>query len=295
MYLKIFVSFDLRRIIEGLMHIDMGIFDIFKKGDKGKPVVPEADKKEQTIDLYETARQQGFEQEKPVDDINNTELVATLLNIPREQRDENWVERFLKALPKATFHSASPQLIAGPDGFPYFQLFVSQPGDDLQPYVIEEMIHGFLVERGYGIVINPGTAQPDWVLTYGDILNYSLTGNFFTIDSLFSNHNKVDEAVKAGEEIMVGQPSESILPQQTRKLLKDFFELNSIQNPKVMLMVRKTDDEVQQDLVFNITPSLFDSEDQYRNMMQTVTWYLPRHYSIMGLAEENIENGFMPL
>ena len=94
---------------------------------------------------------------------------------------------------------------------------------------------------------------------------------------------------------MVGQPSETILPQETRKLLKDFFQLNGIEDPKVMLMMRKNGEEVSQDLAFNITPEGFESEEHYRNMMQTVTWYLPRHYSVVGLHDNHLENGFMPL
>jgi hypothetical protein len=62
-----------------------------------------------------------------------------------------------------------------------------------------------------------------------------------------------------------------------------------------MLMMRKNGEDVSQDLAFNITPEVFESEEHYRNMMQTVTWYLPRHYSVVGLDESHVENGFMPL
>lgn len=291
----------------------MGLFDIFKKTETAKKaaapaateikpeaVIPAATEEEVSVEEHsKPARSpEPLEQDTPQrisGDLNKTQALATLLEVPREERSETWVSQFLADLPFAAFRCGTPQLIAGPDGFPYFQLYIPAPGEEFQSYVIHEMISGFLVERGYGVVLNPGSGQPDWVLTYGDILNYHLNGNFFTLDSLFSNSSNASEEVAQGEEIMIGQPAETILPSQTRKLLKDFFELNGIQHPKVMLMMRKNGEEVSQDLAFNITPKFFESEEHYRNMMQTVTWYLPRHYSVVGLDESNVENGFMPL
>jgi hypothetical protein len=275
----------------------MGLFDIFRKTEAAKPAeqkkVTEPAKTAEEITSAEPAKQ--IHTQAHAGDLAKTQVIDALLTIPREERTESWVNDFLASLPYAALRCGTPQLIAGPDGFPYFQLFVPKPGEEFQSYVIHEMISGFMVERGYGIVLNPGAGHPDWVLTYGDILNYHLNGSFFTLDSLFSNSSNTEETVAQGEEVMVGQPSEVILPAQTRKLLKDFFELNGIHNPKVMLMMRKNGEEMSQDLAFNITPESFESEEHYRNMMQTVTWYLPRHYSVVGLHDHYVENGFMPL
>jgi hypothetical protein len=266
----------------------MGLFDIFRKTETAKQSGEEnAGEKEPVTEPVNEKEPEGY-----LGDLEKTQAIAELLLVPREERDENWVNRFLADLPLASFRCGTPQLIAGPDGFPYFQLFLPEPGEEFQCFVIDRMITDFLVERGYGVVINPGAGQPDWVLTYGDLLNYHLNGNFFTLDSLFSNSDNAEDVVTTGEEIMVGQPSEIILPAFTRKLLKDFFELNGIEGPKVMLMMRKKGEEVSQDLVFNITPEGFESETHYRNMMQTVTWYLPRHYSVVGLNESGTVQGF---
>lgn len=279
----------------------MGLFDIFKKAEPAKQPEPvKAVEKEPFAEpVKETAPAvapaKPAEKEGYLGDLQKTQIITELLLIPREQRDENWVDRFLYNLPAASFRCGNPQVIAGPDGFPYFQLLLPEHGKEFQCFVVEKMIPDFLVERGYGVVLNPGSGQPDWVLTYGDILNYHLTGGFFTMESNFSNKDTPEEVISGGEEVMVGQPSEAILPLETRKLLKDFFQLNGIEDPKVMLMMRKNGEEVNQDLVFNITPEGFESEQHYRNMMQTVTWYLPRHYSIVGLRDDHMENGFMPL
>jgi hypothetical protein len=268
----------------------MGLLNIFKKTDNEKenspakavPQAPAAPVQQQLTD------EQRLSLEK-------THSVADLLAVPKAERDEQWAERFLADLPLASFRCGTPQIVAGPDGFPYFQLFVPAPGEEFQSFVIERMIGEFLLERGYGVLINPGSEDPDWVLSYGDILNYSLNGSFFTLDSLFSSSSDEEVVGSADEEIMIGQPAENILPKQTRKLLKDFFELNGIEDPKVLMMVRKNGTEMCQDLAFNITPSHFESETHYRNMMQTVTWYLPRHYSLIGLHDADLDSGFMPL
>lgn len=279
----------------------MGLFDIFKKAEPAKQPEPvKAVEKEPVAEPVKerapaVAPAKPAEKEGYLGDLQKTQIITELLLIPREQRDENWVDRFLYNLPAASFRCGNPQVIAGPDGFPYFQLLLPEHGKEFQCFVVEKMIPDFLVERGYGVVLNPGSGQPDWVLTYGDILNYHSTGGFFTMESNFSNKDTPEEVISGGEEVMVGQPSETILPLETRKLLKDFFQLNGIEDPKVMLMMRKNGEEVNQDLVFNITPEGFESEQHYRNMMQTVTWYLPRHYSIVGLRDDHMENGFMPL
>lgn len=270
----------------------MGLFDIFKKteapkqSETAKTVAKEVD----TAASAETTAK-GYS-----GDPKKTQAIASLLAVPYEERNEQWAAALLADLPLAGFRCGSPQIIAGPDGFPYFQLFLPEEGKEFQSFVVDRMVKDFLLNRGYGVVLNPGAGQPDWVLTYGDILNYHLNGSFFKPEHFFSTSKVKEEVVAEGEEIVVGQPSEAILPVQTRILLKDFFQLNGINEPKVMLMMRTKGGEVSQDLVFNITPEGFESEEQYRNMMQTVTWYLPRHYSLVGLHDnQQAENGFMPL
>lgn len=269
----------------------MGLLDIFKKAENTNE-----DGLEKAVDkdaVNEFVKDVVLEEQRL--SLQKTASIADLLAVAKEERNEAWLNQFLADLPGASFRCGNPQVIAGPDGFPYFQLFVPEPGEEFQSYAIEIMIPEFLLERGFGVIINPGEGEPDWVLSYGDVLNYSLNGSFFTYDSNFSTNNDPDEVVGEGEEIMVGQPAETILPVQTRQLLKDFFALNGIADPKVLLMVRKKGEEMYQDLAFNITPEFFETEMHYRNMMQTITWYLPRHYSLIGLHDADVGSGFMPL
>lgn len=262
----------------------MGLFDIFKKSEPEKSSVPETKSESAAVPLPE-----GY-----AESLEKTEHIASLLAIPLPDRDDKWAQEFFIDLPAASFSCGTPQVIAGKDGFPYFQLIVPQPGAEFQSFVIDKMMNDFLLERGFGVTVSLGDGSPEWVLTYGDILNLHLSGSFLTTESAF-NSTRVSEVVAENEEVIVGQPSENILPAQTRKLLKDFFELNGIQSPKLLLIIRKNGDGATQDLAFNITPDQFETELHYRNMMQTVTWYLPRHYSIIGLSEDVFENEFIPV
>lgn len=262
----------------------MGLLDIFKKNqpEKSIPAVPKAESADLTLS------------EDYAESLAKTERIDTLLAIPATDRDQNWLNQFLSDLSEASFSCGNPQVIAGKDGFPYFQLLLPKKGAEFQSFVISKMMDDFLLERGFGVVINAGAESPEWVLTYGDILNLHLNGSFFSAESAF-NSDTAKAIVADQEEVMVGQPSEALLPAKTRRLLRDFFELNGILEPKILLLMRKDGEGMSQELAFNITPSQFETEEHYRNMMQTVTWYLPRHYSIIGLSDEIFENEFLPL
>jgi len=64
-----------------------------------------------------------------------------------------------------------------------------------------------------------------------------------------------------------------------------------------MLIARNYTDEetATQDLVFNIMPTQFASEKDFDTIMNTLQWFLPKHYSFFGVDEMSIENGFLPL
>jgi len=99
------------------------------------------------------------------------------------------------------------------------------------------------------------------------------------------------------EEILVGQPSETILPHHVRTQLREFLDYYGVKNAKIMLIARnyKDEEKVSQDLVFNIVANQFRTEKEFTNIMEAIGWFLPRHYSYIGLDEFAVENGFMPL
>lgn len=264
----------------------MGLFDFLKK--KQTPKQPETKPAERPS--QDTA-------EPYLGDLEKTNIIYGLLQTPKAQRNEDWRETFLQHIIHASFRCAEPQVITGPDGFPYFQLFLPEPYQPFQCYVIDRMKDDFLLELGYGVVINPGTDSADWVLSYGDILNLKLNGGFFAKGDYPFASGAGPEIIQEEEQVMIGQPNETLVPHAARKLLANLLQANGIQNPKIMLMMRQQKDGsgAYQDLVFNLTAEQFDSQAHYKNVMQTIGWYLPRHYSYVGMEEKNFGSGFEPL
>lgn len=230
-------------------------------------------------------------------DLAKTAELYQLMAVPKQDRDEAWSTAFLANAAAASFRCGSPQIIQGPDSLPYFQLFLPEPGLSFQCYVIERMKDDFLLERGLGVVINPTPAGPDWVFSYGDIVNFALHHEFYTTGETPFSKQVSDEVIEGEEQVMVGQPNETLLPQATRNVLREYLQQNGIATPKIALLMRRLPNGtgISQDLAFNITPHDFASEALYRSVMQQISWFLPRHYSFVGLREDALPGSFLPL
>lgn len=224
--------------------------------------------------------------------LEKTINIQHLLETPFENRDSAWIDNFLENIDECNFQLSEPEVAIANDGYPYINVNTVDANANFKAFVIKSELSTIL-RNGFGIVINAKKNQPDWMFSYGDLLNYQLNNEFYTDDSVFSAHGK-DFVVPQNEKILVGQPSEDILPQQTRQHLRDFLSFSGIKNSKVLLMARHYEDEATacQDLVFNITPDQFSSNEEYNQTMNTLAWFLPKHYSIAGVDEMLIQSGF---
>ena len=262
----------------------MGLLDSLKKQKQSEAVTKTDNPVQEQTERY-------------LGDLNKTDIIYNLVKTPKNERDEKWQQAFLENIGQASFRCGDPQVITGPDGFLYFQLFLPEPNKKFQCFVIDKMKDDFLLTSGFGVVINPTSNGADWVLSYGDILNFHLNREFYTTKETAFSRTTNDETLSKEEQVMIGQPSETILPKQTRDVISNFLKLSGVNNPKLLLMMRHIADGkgVSQDLVFNLTPQTFDNENTYRGVMQTLSWYLPRHYSLVGMNEKIFENEFLPI
>jgi hypothetical protein len=227
-------------------------------------------------------------------DLAKTDTIFKLVQTPQAERNDVWNDLFLECLPGASFRCGDPQVIIGPDGYPYFQLFLPEPGVEFQCFVIENMKDAFLLENGLGVVINPSGTDADWVLTYGDILNLHLNNTFYTKEHSFATH-KEHEVIGQEEKVMVGHPSAELLPLFTRAILKEYLKNNGVSVPKVLLLMRTVEGKTTQDLVFNITKSNFSNEDTFEALMSSLRWFLPLHYSYVAMEEQIFGDLFIEL
>jgi len=255
----------------------MGLFN-FKKKDKegGHTASPAKEEK------------QGYS-----GDLEKTALLTKLFEVAKEKRDENWNHEFLAHVADASFACANPQIIQGPDGFPYFQLEIPVPNKPFQCYVISHMISDFILERGVGVVINAGKGQPDWVFSYGSLVNFASRGEFYTTGT--SLQLPKEETIAESEDVLIGQPSEAFLPAATRAIMRQFIEQQGIRDVKIALMSRKYGDEVLQELVTNLTPHK-TGENLYTALQSHLQWFLPAHYSMVAMDEAgSLKDHFEPL
>ena len=148
-------------------------------------------------------------------DLEKTILIQNLLEVPFAERDENWRDEFLANIADCTLKLADTEVVMGSDGFPYYQLETAPKDKSFQAFVINNRLEDFLLPKGFGIVLNPQNEQPDWVFSYGDLVNLFLNEDFYTEDELFSNAQN-QGPIDGEEQLLVGQPSETILPQIVR-------------------------------------------------------------------------------
>jgi hypothetical protein len=254
----------------------MGLFDFIKKDNKK---IEEPTKQSEKSPYY--------------GDLSKTNILNELFKIPRKQRDDKWNAKFLENVADASFTCCNPQVFEGPDGFPYFQLNIPEPYKQFQCFVIRHMKDDFLLDKGFGVVINPSKGQPDWVFSYGDIVNYHIRNEFYTKSENWDLPKQ--EIIKQKEEVFLGQPSESILPNSTRNVIRDFLKSIGINDAKLLLMNRRKPNGFLQELVFNLTPDKFEKNEHYEGVMKSIAWYLPRHYSYVSMNESNFKDNFKPL
>lgn len=220
-------------------------------------------------------------------DLHKTDLLAGLFEIPPIQRNESWKSEFLSNVADASFACGDPQVIVGPDGFLYFNLMIPEPYKEFQCYVIRHMKDDFLLHEGFGVIINSNKEKPDWVFSYGDIVNFHMNGEFYSKPDpekpgvgMISNDNTV----------MAGQPSENFLPKQCRRVIKNYLKSLGMDEVGILLIHRPVPYGAYPELVFKLTAEKFINEAEYERVMKSLSWFLPRHYTYasaedFGLAE----------
>lgn len=245
--------------------------------------------------MMSTGNSNNNQQDSLLGDLEKTITINHLMDTAFPDRDEQWRDRFLEHIDGANLKLGDPEVLIHNDGFPYIQLQTVSADESFQAFVIKNQLD-IIMEQGFGIAINAQLQQPDWIFSYGDLVNLRLNDSFYTDDSIFSDP-RTYRNVNKDEEILVGQPSEEILPSFLRRQIREFLNHSGVKHPKVMLIARNYTDEerASQDLVFNIIPAQFATEKDFNAIMNTIQWFLPKHYSFFGVDELAIKNGFQPL
>lgn len=216
-----------------------------------------------------------------------------LSRVTLANRDLEWDHSFLKHVGEAHLACKIPQIAAGKDGFPYFQMEIPDIGAPFESYTISSMVEEKLLQDGFGVSISSYHDSPDITLSYGEILNYHYRNSF---RSNMKNWVKpTPNQFEGGHEILGGNPSENILHPYTRKVILAYMVKNNFHFPKVSLLNIMTENGIMNQLVFNLVPSYFRNENHFQDVLSSLSWFLPMHYTYTAIPEHYLGELFFDL
>jgi hypothetical protein len=216
-----------------------------------------------------------------------------LSKVPLAHRNIEWDKEFMANLGEAHLASKIPQVAVGEDGFQYFQLEIPDVGAPFQAYTVSKLIEDHLLKDGLGITVSSYGEKPDMRFSYGELLNYHYRKSFRSNQQnwLAPSPNQFS----GNEEILGGDPAPSILHPLTRKILLAYMVKNGFHFPKVAHMNILTENGIMNQLVFNLVPSFFQNEKHFQDVLSSLKWYLPVHYTYTAIPEHYLGDLFFDL
>lgn len=225
-----------------------------------------------------------------------TKEVGELCDVAPATRDIAWARKFFEAFPKAVFKSRTPQILRGPDGFPYFVLEVPEPGESFQAFNVAEVV-AHCVDKGFGIVLNPAEEPPDFVFPYGSLWSFHMRGDFYPPSVAAAQEGGAkEEKIEKGREVMVGQPSEEFFPKAAQLAVATFLKFAlGIDEPSCFVLMDPKQ-KPERSLVFNVFPSEFPSKDHFFGALRALGWFFPNDYVATAIDKDSpLAEHFQPL
>jgi hypothetical protein len=212
-------------------------------------------------------------------DLAKTEEVERLFAVAADQRDSAWRQRFYAAVGDASMAADHPQVANGPDGFPYFNLHLPPLGQAFETFCVNHVLEP-CTENGFGCVIHDRAGDTGWVFTYGNLWSQRI---YATFDDTPDGDPAVAEVLSKDEQVLVGSPSEGMLPSWARAVLRTYLQSIGIESPKVAAVMRGQG-HPSRSLALTLPA---DEASAHR-----VTWFLPPQLGLLGAAavgEENLQ------
>jgi hypothetical protein len=216
-------------------------------------------------------------------------VINELLKVALTDRDAKWDLAFTQALPQAQFRLTETTPKTGPDGWPYLFAEIDESGGEPGQRLIS-----WLSTRGIGLVVNPKTDMPDFVVTYGMIWNYRERGELITLQSAPNSGAPSKTAIefKNGESVLVGSPSEAFWPSYARTIVKQFLFDQGVLAPKILLIL--SPEHKPLDLCFSLESLGNPPSSEHAGIAEALAWFFPAHYSLV-LISEKVLAGFVTI
>ncbi|MBX3020737.1 MAG: hypothetical protein KF799_03605 [Bdellovibrionales bacterium] len=208
----------------------------------------------------------------------------TLIQQPESLRDAAWEGRFLDAILNMKVEVVGDEPQPGPDGWPYLKVRTAPEAGEPFARVVK-----WLAGRGIGLVVNAHKMVPDYVFTYGMLWNYMETGRFV----MPHGPQPAGEVVlEPGQNLVMGAPTPKFLPEYAREVLRQFLADQGFKHPRILVIT--TPDYKSTDLAFSVESLGSLPPAQQKVMAEALSWFLPLHYNLVLLPEQNLPK-FFPL
>ena len=246
-------------------------------------------------------------------DLGNTAQLEMLFRTDRAQRGPEWVESFFDAAWCGSVVLADPQIIIGPDNFPYLRLDLPRADTAFDSQCLAHLAAGCIDNRvGAAFFASPDDSPENaqYVLSlglidsllrfdspYGDPVDVAESrvpadGDAFSVEPRAGGQTLV---VEKAHEIMVGTPSAYYLPPHLAcSLYLHLTEQWGMEDPTVALVV-DTKMRPHRSLVIGRKRSEFPSEAPVDAMAQNLIWHLDPGRMVMLMPEEWSHGEMTPL
>ena len=275
----------------------MGLFDLFRR--RAEPATEAAPAPAATVD-----RRRFHQDRARMFDLERTKVLAQLLAVPGEVRDQNWSERFFDAVWTASLVVPPSSVISGPDGMPYLRLELPPAGVPFDSQCLANVAARCLDDHCGAALFAAADDPPEaahYVFSMGlidSLLRYdSPDGDPMDVadmarpvnESMFEQdgdrlHQRL--TVAKAHSVLLATPSASYLPPQlAHGLWRYLTQVWKLEDPRVLLL---TDLEMRptRTLVISRKRSEFAPGDDVELMIRYLHWYLNPGRMLMLMPED---------
>ena len=241
--------------------------------------------------------------------LEDTSRIAEAMAVPREQRDNHWLEGFQSAAWNASVVLPNEPVFIGPDGMPYVRLELPPAGEPVETNCLSNL-YVSMAEQGLGAAFFKSSSDTpegaEYVMPTGVLESLRAYGTWDgdpqDLAELAAKPQQHTEAggiektdVETARQVMVGSPSEGYLPKHTARLLyRHLTEGWKMEDPRIALVIDPQMTPTR-NLVIGQKFSAFPSPDIAAQAARLLLWYLPPHRYLLLMPEEWTTDQMRPL
>ena len=241
--------------------------------------------------------------------LEDTNRLAQVMEVPREERDAQWLDGFQSAAWNASIVLQKEPVFLGPDGMPYVRLELPPVGEPAETNCLSNLFVS-MAEQGLGAAFFKAASDPpeaaEYVMPTGVLESLRAYGTWdgdpddvaelATKPPQHEAGSGIEKTeVETERQVMVGSPSEGYLPKHTAQLLyRHLTEGWKMEDPRVALVV---DPEMTptRNLVIGRKFSEFPDAEIAGQAARMLLWYLPPRRYLLLMPENWTTEQMRPL